>query len=723
MSQSIEFKLQRYFTLLGIAIMFAGVIFIHSFADENTLKTLSKKENLFAWLLITYALVHFYLWRMEIFYAKTQTEFSSYKDISLEFCHVKVSSEKEILDAFNEISNGKVLELSLIYDLSIYYKLQKELKGVNKSNDVDKASKLTLLNSKMESFLNDFKRNKSAYFIGRGFVTFKNFIATKSFKDLHAKVYRKLTTSRIFGKKVDLKIENLKEFQRELKNPNNVKNSNETEKFLKKTDAPAFRRSDTVCAPKDRQHFKDDMRKNTREKQSTSANVELGQKMRQLFGETFRIERGIDPETVNFKFTENHRISAFFLLKNVTIVFFIIPIGAYLFNYLYYYLDIGLFLGSYTSLWTSVFKNASLVITVIIDQIAFGVIEEQMKKERFLNHSRMHSFKMFFYSVYILISNIIVPNFAMKQAFLKYAENLDSIEKAKTLQYLLNSAFVVYYILIFGAINYKIIKPLIAKRKVDEEKQKPFRVNEHINFNISFVINCIFYVSFYGTITPSIFVLLGVTLVLNFVYDLWFEMKLFWEKKALRKKSDSNKQESIDESFDENGISKLPATVFSSAVWILCVGVFLLAVVGFFGVTSDINAFLSLTENPTLQSNSDGLFQNIEQQQLLNTDGRGIRSFVSEMITSGFNNLWVGSVYTFTTSLYYLMNDSLLRLGLGLYIIVLIVFKKFNNSERFLNRIQSRIWSGKEKVEEFIFFGKSYRELNPVYKLLSNHSR
>lgn len=128
-----------------------------------------------------------------------------------------MTNESQIKDALNEITNGKVKEVSLVYDLGEYLKMERDrdkkikeistlkaerAKIISSGGDPEKLEKstkkltgaLTQLIRKvieMHIFKDKFNNNRELFFKSRRlFVTFKNFIVAREFKDLYNRTYR-----------------------------------------------------------------------------------------------------------------------------------------------------------------------------------------------------------------------------------------------------------------------------------------------------------------------------------------------------------------------------------------------------------------------------------------------------------------------------------------------------------------------------------------------------
>jgi hypothetical protein len=443
-----------------------------------------------------------------------------------------------------------------------------------------------------------------------------------------------------------------------------------------------------------------------------------------LFGPEFRIERGIDPETLNFGFNPDKGVGLPTHLVTGAIVFGFLPFVAYFFNYYYYFLDIGIFVKSFSGVGAKAVKYLSLLATVVVDQIAFSVIDSTFTADRFFNQSKRYAFVIGYYSLYTLLSTLIAPNFAMKFAFLDIADRLTIDEKVATINYLINSAFVVYYILIFGAVNYKIIKPLLAG-KFREGKVTEATAHGQILFNVSFIISTVFYVAFYGSLTPSIFGIYALVLLANFGIDKYLYDRLAFDERAESKKTDEKVMRASPTAGGQTitDLPTLPVTVFSSAAWCLCIGTFFLAMLGYFGLTLDVNDFFREQGNvgfilkkaiseiaQSLEDNTANRFANLDKSV-----GGIFHASVKNSLRFANNFLVRGT--------YHLATDVLLLLGVAAWAFVLLFFKRYYSNERFLNRIQSRIWQGKERVEELRFEGKSYADINPAYQELKPTSK
>lgn len=81
------------------------------------------------WMIVTYGLVVLMAYATERYYALQFKGKSFYQDLTLEFKHLsdQYGDEESILKLFQVLSSGNVREISLLYDMSDYFRLTRNL--------------------------------------------------------------------------------------------------------------------------------------------------------------------------------------------------------------------------------------------------------------------------------------------------------------------------------------------------------------------------------------------------------------------------------------------------------------------------------------------------------------------------------------------------------------------------------------------------------------------
>lgn len=139
--------------------------------------------------------------------------------------------------------------------------------------------------------------------------------------------------------------------------------------------------------------------------------------MKEKFGRDFRLTKCLEAETINFNFTNIQDYSKFSITFCVLFFLVFLPYLAYLFNYWYYYSFISRNLIGRTSPYQQVWEIFYLILTVVLDLAALSMILMVFNQKYFLRTSEMYQFRLIFNVFYILMTNIIVPNMALKDSF------------------------------------------------------------------------------------------------------------------------------------------------------------------------------------------------------------------------------------------------------------------------------------------------------------------
>jgi hypothetical protein len=284
----------------------------------------------------------------------------------------------------------------------------------------------------------------------------------------------------------------------------------------------------------------------------------------------------------------------------------------------------------------------------------------------------------------------------------------------------------------------KRIKEETLKMQIEQETE-----NDAIVFGLSFMTNCFFNVCFYGLLTPSVFLYLMPAYICFIGFDyLKFKMK---DQSLLDKMNDSirnsfkniqkinlnrsrrfssNKKENvkrIQAKIKQHNTQEIPWTIYINFLYMLLLGGFPLSLLGYFGLAKRFTSFLTIAK-PLLKSSSptsntfhdtffgvyDQFFQIIDRVSLL-----------------VFNESAIMMVETFTknikemvkTTLQTLISDKWLIICLMVFLLILALIINFYRNERYINRIQSKIWNN-TKVLEIEISGESFKNTNPAYKLL-----
>jgi hypothetical protein len=730
----IELRLYRAFLLMGILVMLGGIIFIFFAERELTVSKheVTKKTSMFAWILFTYAVISAFVVLIEKYHTQSYSHIQTYKDATLAFSHLSplLKDEEQIIEAFQELSDHRVLEVSLIYNLTDMFRLEAELEALRKKSgdSEDLAEQIVQKEKELKDFKEHFAKNKRSYFTGKGFVTFQNFKRAKLFKDLYNKVYGNLQLFRK-TRAVSRLAQRLQKAANKAVTEKTL-HADDKEKKQQTQEAGISYRSKTFLSKTDPVEISQASSKKRKSTSTILANVsrlllaesknideEKIKRMPVLLGLDLKIKRGIDPEMINFNFQSKRKITYFQQVFYAVVLIFIMPMISYFFNYMYYKYEIHIYIEHSTAVTDKLMKYLHLIMTVVVDQATFLLIDMFFSKRRFIKTTRRFIYTMTFSSFYILLSNIVVPNFALKKAFLDITPLMDFNERRKTLEHLVSSLYFNYYILIFSMVNFKILKPLLASRFGKGAEVQDF---QNVIFGISFIINSIFYVAFYGTVTPSVFVYFFITLVAVYLYEITMKYKArFSKEQAARKKTDAeNLAEEKAEVVEEARADKIPINTFSLALIILAVGTFLLACLGYYGLTVDVDYFLNMTEPKkhgffaslfVYTKNAFDKFHDFLVEPL---------AFIPETSPNIFgmvkNTLF--SIAIEAADKFF--EDELLMFFTILYALFVAVFIFLNHTERFLNRLQSRIWKIQKVVPSTEFHGKSYREINPAYAIL-----
>ena len=272
-------------------------------------------------------------------------------------------------------------------------------------------------------------------------------------------------------------------------------------------------------------------------------------------------------------------------------------------------------------------------------------------------------------------------------------------------------------------------------RKLQEAQEKE---NDALIFGLSFMTNCFFNVCFYGLLTPSVFFYI-LPAYCSFIAFDWLKFKL--ENKMILSKinqtirksfktiqkislnrskqfSSSKKpaKKGIQANIKTHSVQEIPWTIYVNFLYMLLLGGFPLSLLGYFGLAKRLSKFLVI-HRPLLKSvQSQSMFFHIYDWSF---------GLVDKLCILIFNESAIMMVETFTkslkdmikTTLRTLIEDRYLLLGFVLYLAILVLIIVYFRIERYINRVQSRIWKNTKVLEENIG-GDSFRKTNPAYKML-----
>ena len=155
--------------------------------------------EIFAGCMVVFILQCFYYaWKSEKYFAWLFKDFTSYKDLSLEFKHMpkEIDSEREIKEFFGKIAPNGVKEVSCVYDLSEIFENECELKAKEdqffnrdqtkalSAEDMKVGKAMHDLRDKQIQLFHMYEEHGWKFFDGRGFVTFNTQKAAWLTKDI-----------------------------------------------------------------------------------------------------------------------------------------------------------------------------------------------------------------------------------------------------------------------------------------------------------------------------------------------------------------------------------------------------------------------------------------------------------------------------------------------------------------------------------------------------------
>lgn len=722
--------------LMVLSMLAAGIVFVYipSISADSAANYMDRKASMALWLIFCYVLYAIWAFFIEKFYVDNYSEHLRYKDISLEFSNLDPSlrSEAEIFSKFYKLSGAKVKEISLIYNLTEYFKLKNELKRIEeRKEDAKKNWLLQKKKDELESFKASFRDHPEKYFTGKGFVTFQNYKYAELFKQMYQQAYRK-PVFKLFKRKPTKSTRD--KFQEAVQTIINEKRQQGDENTKRST----ILSSDTSLQPSSqaikviKQRPENDsivysLWKFMFESKLTAEQQKNLALMKPTLGENFKLKRTIDPKLINFNFSGKNEITNRNQIVYFVVLFVILPAIAYLLS----------FSVSKHQLMASVERKESaletihrLVLTVLIslvDQLGYLLIEVFFYQARFVKASQMFHYSLTYYSFFNLIAIIIIPNLALKQAFTDFRLLTKTLSVAVLNKKYASVIFSNYLKLVFSALNFKLVKPFLINRLI-LKRHKRTGESSNIIFGISFLITSTFYVAFFGTINPSVFVLFTIALVCLYFWDC----RLFRKMKTDSCESKTKKYQVLNDEttglpiLKRYDLVKLPVTIFSTALNILVVGTLIVSCFGYYGIGFEIDQaqqkkhnFFSKIKNFFVPKNKSG-------------DRKTTGSFLSYL-----ELLWTGRIFKkpqaieikpdifiiFWNILAQLYSDVRLLIVLGVYLVYVAVYFHFNNNDSFINRVQKNIWKRQKRVENVNFEGKSFRDANPAYEILDAKSK
>ena len=272
-------------------------------------------------------------------------------------------------------------------------------------------------------------------------------------------------------------------------------------------------------------------------------------------------------------------------------------------------------------------------------------------------------------------------------------------------------------------------------KRLQEEQEKE---NDALIFGLSFMTNCFFNVCYYGLLTPSVFFYILPSYIAFIGFD-WVKFRM-QDHVLMQKLKDSIKRsfktiksitvtrsrafssskkagtKVIKAQIKQHSVQEVPWTIYVNFVYMLLLGGFPLTLLGYYGLAKRFSKFMTV---PLLKSA-------IQKKSLFFVAYDTMFLYIDKVSLLVFHENAIVMVETFTKSLkemvsetiHVLFDDKHLFVVFVLYLIVLVLVLNFFRIERYINRIQSRIWKRK-KVLETDIVGEGFRDSNPAYKLLA----
>lgn len=651
-------------------------------------------------------------------------------------------------------------------------KRDKLLADFNKIEDYQARNNITFDIKDTENailgFVNEFKTAPHKFFTGRGFFTFRNYQYAILIQSIYNKAFGKAGNVYLNKRAVN-NIKRMKSLiYREVIKPseNSISDDNALKTDMNKTASETIgsdTRDQSTYVNEQYQTNLNEIKNQKKHRYSQriiqnlsnlfifdnvkDIDVEKEKKMISFLGPNIKLKRGTDISSLNFDYSQKRPIDGIEITLYIILFMIFFPSIAYYFNYKYFHYFIISNLEQDKGISHMITQNFYVILTVVVDQVSFILIELFFNKSRFFKTSTMYKYTIYFSCFYMLLSDVVYPNFAMKKIFTSVSASLSLKKQQELLKQLIKSLYTNYGVVLFSGLNSKVVNPYIVNRFILKRTKKR-NDNSMIVFGLSYLIVCVFNVAFFGTITPLIFVIFFVFVSCILILDYMtimnqgastcvmrpetrsmklkmteaFDAGQFSEKKDLnfidKPKMTIEELLSIEPAV-KNDDENLPITLFVNAVLILIVGIFLLSYLGYFGITKDFVDVLNKEHEPPLHWFWKAVYHG---KSVI----RKIHSFIDDSVnplpsfTKDILNTIISTLYNILKrTLIVLIEDSYFFVYCVIYAISTLGFFIFYNNQRFINRMQNRIWAKQKTIENVEFKGLTYREANPAYKLLN----
>lgn len=669
------------------------------------------------------------------------------------------------------------MEISLVYDLRQFFKLtakRNSLKNLFDTTEIkhrkeELKREINDVEKEIFAFIIEFKKAPYKYFTGKGFLTFRNYQYARLFQNIYNKAFSKIENIYL-NQRAAKNIKQLKSlvFKSLIKPDKNQKISKNTTStthnntnplsdpdISSKKEGYSTKTQDLNNQPIIKEKTDGYLKKITNKitnmflyKNINDVDTEKGKKMISYFGQKFKLKRGIEVKSINFDYSQKNPVTNFQMMLYILLFIVFLPALAYYFNYKHFEYFVESATGESSGLLHWIIENFFTLLTVILDEVTFIFIDLFFNKSRFFKSATMYKYIIYFSCFYILLSNVVYPNFAMKRVFNINADKLNLEEQKKLLKALIKSLYATYWLILASGFNSKILNPYIINKYIfKNEKERD--ENTSIVISLSFLIGCVLNVAFYGTITPFIFIIFC-AFILGMLFIDYFTSKKENNTNRYKKPVFKSVKLKMNDMFDAGQIidkkdlmhdrrdklsseeilslnpseyktnKKLPITIFVNAVLILIMGIYILSILGYYGIAKSFDQLLDRNENQ----------ENILAIEAVNNSKNNITGFHSFTDININSLLFVTkNIISYVCCLIFntgkkiistLFADSFLILYSIIYICIMTCFIIYYNNERFLNRLQNEIWAKQKVTDKVEFKGPSYREINPAYKLLES---
>ena len=526
------------------------------------------------WITVIHILILYFAYKTEKFYTRMFQKKQLIQHLTLEFTHIPLSMNQEssVENFFNELSMKSVEEVSLVYDMSDLYKTEIELRSVSDSlKQLNKDGKSGTRqykefcwkrNGLIEEQVDNctaIKSNPKKYFKGKGFVTFKTYKGALVVIDTWKKA-----------------LKSLKEQSRD-KSANPIANDNtgDNKALPKKNKLQGIVNRNIIDRTIPEDTASDMLSKQkapTQSKKSFLTQFLLRAKVNpqdekrveyllECVDPNFKIKRAQRVEDIHWNFEEKKKPAKWSQLFFIVSLFTFIPFLTYPPSVWAAKCSGETTLGIDTSLYPVLISNALIGLCVVIDMIAYSLIEKFYTEDRFYKASTLVFYKFISQNIYKISSNLYYQLFGWVVGYDEMQTDSDTEDtKLKMAKGLIATTYMTITFVVIGQLITQGFVPILLHKLA---KLKEPRLH-NITFGLSTILIQIFHLGFYTPFQPnSIFT---VVLYMGVLYKM--ESYMF-----------------------RNGIiicDKISSTATLSTFWIICY-------IGFFPLT--LGSFQMLKDN------------------------------------------------------------------------------------------------------------------------------